>query len=105
MRVQATREGFYDNVLRPVGEVFDLLNDPDGKMPIRMHPAKPIKDKDGEIIDWEEPVPWLDKDGNAVHGHFAPDGEEVRGRGRFAGERFSSGWMVQVPDDTELGIY
>jgi hypothetical protein len=111
MRVQATKDGFYDNVLRPAGEVFDLNDGPDGEMPIRMKPRKPIREPSqpgqplGAIIDYEPEEPWLDKDGNAVHADFAEDGEMTRGKGAFAGEMFSPGWMVEVPETVDCGIY
>jgi len=87
--------------------VFDLLNGPDGQMPIRMHPAIELKDAKGEPTgDWSEPEPWFDRDGNPVHADFAPDGEVINvKRGPFRGERFSGGWMREVPKTTPLGIY
>lgn len=104
MRVQATKQGFYDNVLREPGEVFDLLDDVNGEMPLKMTRTYE-KDKEGKITgEYTEEV-YLAKDGNPVHADFAPDGQEVGGRGTFRGETFTPGWMVQVPDDTLVGIY
>jgi hypothetical protein len=104
MKVQATKQGFYDNVLREPGEVFELFNDANGEMPLKMDRTYE-KDKDGKMTgEYTEEV-HLGKDGNPVHADYAPDGEELRGRGAFRGETFTPGWMVQVPDDTEIGIY
>ena len=106
MRVQATKEGFYNQFIHVVGEVFDLLDDPKtGRMPLRMIREYLKDDKGvltGEFIDEK---PYLDKEGNPMHADYAPDEEVVRGTGAFRGESFSPGWMRQVPDDTPLGIY
>jgi hypothetical protein len=104
MRVQATRPGFYNQFEHVVGEVFDLLDNPDGTMPIRTRPVA-VLDKEGKPTGEFDQEPWLDEDGNAVHRDFAEDGELVEGRGNFKGERFSYGWMRKVPEDTPLGIY
>ena len=105
MRVQATKQGFYDQVLREIGEVFDLLDEEDGSMPIRMKRIY-AKDKEGKDLldEWTE-EPWLDANGNAVHRDFAPDTEQMEGKGAFRGERYAPGWMVEVPETVEIGIY
>ena len=104
MKVQATKQGFYDQVLREPGEVFELVNDASGEMPIRMKREYEIG-KDGKPTGEYTEEPDLDADGSAVHADFAPDFEEVKGRGAFRGETYTPGWMIQVPDDTEVGIY
>ena len=103
MRVQATKQGFYDQVLREPGEVFDLLDNDDGTMPIRM--SRTYEMKDGKPTGEYSEEPYLDKSGNVMHRDFAPDFEEVAGRGAFRGETFTPGWMVEVPETTQLGIY
>ena len=105
MRVQATKCGFYDQVMRETGEVFDLIDEADGTMPIRMKRIF-AKDKEGKDLldEWTE-EPWLDADGNAVHRDFAPDTEQLEGKGSFRGERYTPGWMVEVPESVEIGIY
>ena len=104
MKVQATKQGFYDNVLREAGEVFQLFNDENGEMPLRMVRTYEIG-KDGKHTgEYTEEV-YMDKDGNPMHADFAPNEDEISGRGAFRGETFSPGWMVQVPEETEIGIY
>lgn len=106
MRVQATKEGFYNQFIHVVGEVFDLLNDPEtGTMPLRMIREYEKDDKGALTGEWTETKPYLDKEGNPMHRDFAPDEEAVRGTGAFRGESFSPGWMRRVPDETPLGIY
>lgn len=103
MKVQATKQGYYDQCLREPGEVFELVNELDGTMPIRM--VRTYEMKDGKPTgEWSE-VPYIDKDGNVMHRDFAPDHEEVTGRGSFRGETFAPGWMMEVSEDTEVGIY
>jgi hypothetical protein len=105
MKVQATKQGHYDQCLREEHEVFELIDNEDGTMPLRMKQI-PVLDKDGKAIPYEftEEV-WLDADGNAVHRDFAEDGETISGKGGFRGENFNCGWMRRVPDDTECGLY
>lgn len=103
MKVQATKQGFYDNCLREPGEVFELLNDEKGEMPIRM--VRTYEMKDGKPTGEYSEVPYMDKDGNVMHADFAPDHEEVTGRGSFRGETFTPGWMVEVPEETQVGLY
>src|ERR1700722_926854 len=106
IRVQATQTGFYNQYLHEAGEVFDLIDNDDGTMPLRMIQT-PILGEDKKPIPGEftEEV-WLHKEGNPMHRDFAPAEEEVKGRGQFfKGETFRHGWMRRVPDDTPLGIY
>jgi hypothetical protein len=84
--------------------VFDLLNNEDGTMPIRMKRTDVLDEKGKPTGEYNEEF-WPDRDGNAVHRDFAPDDFEVAGRGEFRGQLFSPGWMRQVPDDTPIGIY
>lgn len=120
MKVQAVRTqeyspfaGIYDNIPREPGEVFELLMNNDGTMPLRMI-RTPIKEKrklpDGsiEVFDTgevDEQV-WLDKEGNPMHRDYAPHTEVVHGKGKaFGGEVFRVGWMRIVPDNTPVGRY
>ena len=105
MRVQATRQGQYNQYLVEPGEVFDLLDNPDGSVPLKMVRTYG-KTEDGKIDfdNYTEEV-WTDAEGNPRHRDFAPDFEELKGKGAFRGEAYAPGWMVQVPDDTPLGIY
>ena len=103
MKVQATRQGFYDQVLRDPGEVFELIDEIDGTPPLRMIRTETLKD--GKPTgDYTETV-YMDSEGNVMHRDFAPDHEELTGRGVFKGDTFSPGWMRQVPDDTPIGLY
>jgi hypothetical protein len=114
MRVQATKQGFYNQYLHEIGEVFDLLMNDDGTMPLKMIQKKvddvfpPSHPQAGKpTFHWEDTdEPELDGEGNPIHRDFAPDGEESIGVGHgFKGDIFRHGWMRRVPDDTPLGIY
>ncbi len=113
-RVQATSEGQYNQYLHVVGEVFDLMMNADGTMPLKMKQKKvpdfypsshPQAGKETfHLEDSDEPE--LDEDGEPIHRDFASDGVEARGTALgFAGDTFRHGWMRRVPDDTPLGIY
>jgi hypothetical protein len=91
-------------VLREPGGVFDLSDDANGEMPLRMTRTHEL-DKDGKLTGEFTEVVYLDGEGNPMHADFAPDHEELIGRGAFRGETFSPGWMISVPEGTELGIY
>jgi hypothetical protein len=104
MRVQAVRLGQYDQVLREVGEVFDLIDNEDGSMPLRMKRIPILDDKGKDTGEFTEEV-YLDREGNALHRDFAPADEELTGKGAFKGETFAPGWMVEVPQTTVCGIY
>src|SRR5882724_1917286 len=95
MKVLATQTGYYDNIIRDPGEVFELLKNEDGSDPLRE--------------DW---VPKLDAqgkdtgEGEHVHRDYAPDhGEVVLRSGPKRGETHRFGWMQVVPDTVECGIY
>lgn len=110
--VQAVRQGFYDHILREPGEVFVLINNPDGSVPIRMQrtfkKARRIRNGIEEEYATHEytETPYLDADGNGMHADFSPHSEEWRGTGNeFGGETFREGWMRRVPSDTPVGIY
>lgn len=104
MKVQATKQGFYDQCLRDPGEVFELIDEVDGTMPIKMNREYEL-DKNGKPTGEYTETVFLDAEGNVRHRDFAPDFDQVVGRGHFRGETFAPGWMVQVPDDTVIGIY
>lgn len=121
MKVQAVKmnegspfAGIYDNIPRMPGEVFELLNGPDGKMPLRMRKTfikgKRFNQNTGLeesyfTSDFKEEI-WLDKDDNPMHADYAPHDEKQVGHGKeFGGEIFNLGWMRQVPDDTPVGLY
>jgi hypothetical protein len=114
VRVQATKQGFYNQFLHEAGEVFDLLDNEDGTMPLRMKQKKvddvfpPSHPQAGKpTFHWEDTEePELDAEGNPLHRDFAPDGPEYIGTTHgFKGDVFRFGWMRVVPDDTQLGIY
>jgi hypothetical protein len=105
MRVQATKQGFYDQVLREPGEVFDLSDDANGEMPLRMDRVYELDAKTGKPTGEFTETVYLDKEGNPMHADFAPDHEEITGKGAFRGETFTPGWMISVPEETEVGIY
>ncbi len=106
MRVVATQLGQYDQILRDVGEVFDLLDGPDGSIPAAKVwvPTKMADGKDHPIDG--ELVVVTDAEGNPVHRDFAEDmGDQVIEAGPMRGEVARLGWMRRVPDDTPCGMY
>lgn len=105
MRVQAIEDGFYDQVLRPKGMVFDLNMNADGTMPIRMRLVPKLDENQKPIPDEFEEEPWLDGNDNPVHADFADADEVIKGRGTFKGETYRPGWMRRVRPGTPLGIY
>jgi hypothetical protein len=98
MRVRATMPGYYCNVFINAGEVFDLLQNPDGTDPVRqVRKKKP----DGKF----EVVDFLDRDGNKVHRDFAEDtGQYLIEDGPMAGETAYLGWMEEVGEDVPCTI-
>jgi hypothetical protein len=113
-KVQATKEGFYNQYVHVVGEVFELLMNEDGTMPLKMKQVKvsdvfptshPQAGKD--TFHWDDSdEPELDAEGNPIHRDFAPDGEELKATAPgFKGDIFSPGWMRRVPDHIACGIY
>lgn len=121
MKVQAVRTqeyspfaGIYDNIPRVPGEVFELINLPDGKMPLRMKrtykQAERFNPQTGlkEMVhtgEYDEEV-FLDADDNPMHADYAPHEETTVGQGNaFGGEIFRNGWMRQVPEETPVGLY
>lgn len=105
MKVLATQTGFYDQILREPGEVFELLKNEDGADPLR-EDWVPKLDANGKDTGEGEYVIFKDKHDNTVHRDFAPDqGEVVLRSGPKRGETHRFGWMQVVPDATECGIY
>lgn len=105
-RVVATQQGFYNQQLFEVGEVFDLLSYADGTYP---HAVKylPKKDAEGKVIaDEFDEEPILGKDKKPVHRDFAEDqGDKLMRSGPKRGEVMRFGWMKRVPDSVPIGQY
>lgn len=104
MRVTATQIGQYNQVLREVGEVFDLLNFPDGTYP---HKTREVdkKSADGKVTGTELKTVKL-KDGKPAHRDFAPDqGVRIIKSGPGKGEVVQVGWMRQVGAHIPTGLY
>lgn len=105
MKVLATQTGFYDQILREPGEVFELLKNEDGSDPLR-EDWVPKLDAQGKDTGEGEYVTFRDAKGNTVHRDYAPDfGEVVLRSGPKRGETHRFGWMQVVPDNTPVGIY
>lgn len=105
MKVLATQTGFYDQILREPGEVFELLKNEDGSDPLR-EDWVPKLDANGKDTGEGEYVLFKDAKGNTVHRDYAPDhGEVVLRSGPKRGETHRFGWMQVVPEETEVGIY
>lgn len=106
MKVVATRQGFYNQILREPGEVFQLLNKADGSMPEATR-VEPVLDKDGLPIPRRfKRVAVKDEHGKPVHAHFAKDlGSQLCEDGPSAGESIHLGWMLEVPERVPVGRY
>jgi len=105
MKVLATQTGYYDNIIRDPGEVFELLKNEDGSDPLR-EDWVPKLDAQGKDTGEGEYVLFKDKKGEHVHRDYAPDhGEVVLRSGPKRGETHRFGWMQVVPDTVECGIY
>jgi len=104
-RVVATQQGQYNQVLREIGEVFDLLCYADGTFPIAVKYTQK-KDASGKLLDeWDEEQV-LGKDKKPVHRDFAEDqGYKLITRGPVKGDSIRFGWMKRVPDRTPVGQY
>lgn len=109
MRVRAVERGYYDNIEREPGEVFDLLMNADGSMPLRQEVIW-AKDKNGQILrdangrgtveatrDWKDPVT-----GDPMHRDFSPHTEEYP---NVHGEVPVRGWMEEVGERVKCGLY
>lgn len=122
MKVQAVRTnnsspfaGIYDNIPRMPGEVFELLDNPDGTMPFRMkrvylqekrYNPETKQEETYYTGEFREDEVFLDKNGEPMHRDFAPWDETQVGQGKaFGGEIFNLGWMRRVPEDTPCGLY
>lgn len=108
MRVRAVERGYYDNIEREPGEVFDLLMSADGSMPLRMETiwaqdekGRPLRDKDGRGVPEGTRV-WKDEKGEPMHRDFSPHTEEYP---NVHGEVPVRGWMEAVDDRVPVGIY
>lgn len=101
--VQATKQGFYNQYLHEIGEVFELVADDNGEIPLKMVKVEVLRDgkPTGEFTE----EVFLDTDGEPVHALYSPHDEEWKGIGNFKGETLREGWMRRVPDDTPLGLY
>lgn len=105
MKVLATQTGFYDQILRDPGEVFELLKNADGSDPLREDWVPKLDEKGKDTGDGEYVI-FKDAQGNTVHRDFAPDhGEVVLRSGPKRGETHRFGWMQIVPEGTPCGIY
>ena len=103
MRVVATQVGFYNQITREIGEVFDLLKFPDGTYPQKTRTVVK-KDKDGKEETTLVVVKL--KDGKPAHRDFAADqGVRVIRNGPGKGEVVQSGWMRAVPAHVQPGLY
>lgn len=104
-RVVATQQGQYNQVLREIGEVFDLLLHADGSFPVAIRYIQK-KDAAGKPIEeWDEETV-IGKDKKPVHRDFAEDqGFKLITRGPVKGDSIRFGWMKRVPDRTPLGQY
>jgi len=108
MKVLATKQGVYNQILREPGEVFSLLTYPDGSFPKaqRFAPkldAKGNRDPSGEGT-------WIEvkdkKTNQPIHRDFAEDvGSKSIKSGNMAGENFEIGWMKPVPETVAEGFY
>lgn len=108
MRVRAVERGYYDNIEREPGEVFDLLMNADGSMPCREEIVW-ATDKDGKkILDAQgRGVPdgkrtWKDEADQPMHRDFSPHTEEYP---NVHGEVPVRGWMEAVDDRVAVGLY
>lgn len=105
MKVLATQTGFYDQILREPGEVFELLKNEDGSDPLR-EDWVPKLDGQGKDTGEGEYVVFRDAKNETIHRDYAPDfGEVVLRSGPKRGETHRFGWMQVVPEGTLVGIY
>lgn len=106
MRVVATQMGQYNQTIREVGEVFDLLTFPDGTYP---HKTKevPKLDAEGKPTGQFELKTIKLKDGKTpAHRDFAPDqGVRQIKSGPMKGETVQLGWMRAVSPKVPVGLY
>lgn len=106
IRVVATVPGQYNQVLRLVGEVFELLCYADGTYPVALR-YTPKLDAAGKPIpdEWDEHQV-IGKDKKPVHRDFAEDqGEKLIKKGPVRGDVIRFGWMKRVPDRIPVGLY
>lgn len=104
MRVRATMPGFYCNVYIDAGQVFDLLQNPDGTDPLKKV-RKPKLDASGKETGKTELVLFKDEDGHTVHRDFAQDtGQYLIEEGPMAGDTVLLGWMEEVDESVPCTI-
>lgn len=110
-KVVATQQGQFNQVMREVGEVFDLMTYPDGTYPVQIQ-YTPKKSKDGKVLEdeFDERTVMCDtldgKGHEPAHRDFAPDtGVTKIKKGPKRGEVMRFGWMRRVPDAVQVGLY
>lgn len=110
-KVVATQQGQHNQLLRNIGEVFDLMTYPDGTYPAQIL-YTPKKDKAGVVIEDqydEKLITCKSIDGKrteTAHRDFAEDvGPQLQRKGPKKGEVMRFGWMRRVPDDVPVGQY
>jgi hypothetical protein len=106
VKVVATQNGFYNQIFREPGEVFELLMHEDGSMPRARKWVPKLDANRKEIPDEGTWVDIKDKKGQPIHEHFAEDKGNVQiTTGPKKGEVMHVGWMRTVPDKTPVGMY
>jgi len=102
MRVIATRAGHYCNVMINPGEVFDLVQNPDGTDPLKMVKT-PILDGSGKPTGRFKTEKFVDAHGNTMHRDFAPAAEAyLIEDGPLSGETVELGWMEEVDESVPV---
>jgi hypothetical protein len=108
MRVMATRQGQYCNMLIEAGWVFDLLMNEDGSMPERedwipVLAQDPITKKMVDTGDGEFKVYLDPRTKKPVHRDYSPDeGNVMLRKGPIRGESVNVGWMVEAPAGAQV---
>jgi hypothetical protein len=108
MRVVATQQGFYDQILREVGEVFELLKNKDGSDPQAFRRDQVLDEKGVPIPRKFVKVALFEDEAKKkpLHRDYAEDmGNVLIEQGPLEGETFHNGWMKKVPDRVPCGLY
>jgi hypothetical protein len=116
MKVVATMVGYYNHILRDVGEVFSLLDYPDGTYPQAYRKVAKVVNGVPVPGQWvAEPMWVVDEDGKQLlkngkpipaHRDYAEDlGNLLIEEGPNAGEAVHLGWMRKVPEHVPEGLY